>query len=119
MGRNGAPRLAGLCLNRVRARPPLIRPGQAPPEKAAEKGGDSGLEEGRKTSSNPATAGAGQKIMVVVDWSSEAKSALHWALSNSVHSQDTLILLHVCRPFIKQGWFHFRVFIFSISHFLL
>ncbi|WVZ12581.1 hypothetical protein V8G54_017111 [Vigna mungo] len=43
-------------------------------------------------------AEAGNKIMVVVDSSFEAKGALDWALSHTVQSQDTLVLVHVSRP---------------------
>lgn len=39
----------------------------------------------------------GNKVMVVVDSSYEAKGALDWALSHTVQSQDTIILLHVAR----------------------
>ncbi|RDX62230.1 hypothetical protein CR513_59456, partial [Mucuna pruriens] len=41
---------------------------------------------------------AGNKIMVVVDSTFEAKGALQWALSHTVQTQDTLVLLHVARP---------------------
>lgn len=41
----------------------------------------------------------GNKIMVVVDSSLEAKGALEWALTHAVQSQDNIILLHVA----KQG----------------
>lgn len=40
----------------------------------------------------------GNKIMVVVDSSLEAKGALEWALSNTIQTQDTIILLHVAKP---------------------
>ncbi|GMY15475.1 hypothetical protein FCV25MIE_10714 [Fagus crenata] len=39
----------------------------------------------------------GNKIMVVVDSSLEAKGALEWALSHTIQSQDTIILLHVVK----------------------
>ncbi|CAH9143847.1 unnamed protein product [Cuscuta epithymum] len=42
------------------------------------------------------------RVMVVVDHSLEAKHALQWALSHTVQSQDTVILLHVTKP-SKQG----------------
>ncbi|CAH9142634.1 unnamed protein product [Cuscuta epithymum] len=43
------------------------------------------------------------RVLVVVDGSNEAKAALQWALSHSVHTKhDTLILLLVTKPF-KQG----------------
>ncbi|CAK9181464.1 unnamed protein product [Ilex paraguariensis] len=44
----------------------------------------------------------GNRVMVVVDSSPESKGALHWALSHTVQSQDTIILLHVTKP-CKQG----------------
>lgn len=44
----------------------------------------------------------GNKIMVVVDSSLEAKGALEWALSHTVRTQDTIVLLHVAQP-CKQG----------------
>ncbi|KAJ1388549.1 UspA [Sesbania bispinosa] len=40
----------------------------------------------------------GNKVMVVVDPSFEAKGALEWALSHTVQSQDTVVLVHVARP---------------------
>ncbi|KDP31380.1 hypothetical protein JCGZ_11756 [Jatropha curcas] len=39
----------------------------------------------------------GNKVMVVVDSSLEAKGALEWALSHTVQSQDTIILLFVSK----------------------
>lgn len=39
--------------------------------------------------------GCGNKVMVVVDSSVEAKGALQWALTHTVQNQDTIILLHV------------------------
>ncbi|KAL8161444.1 hypothetical protein V2J09_012933 [Rumex salicifolius] len=44
----------------------------------------------------------GRKIMVVVDSTAEAKGALQWALTHTVQSQDTLILLHATKV-SKQG----------------
>lgn len=46
--------------------------------------------------------GNGNKVMVVVDSSIEAKGALEWALSYTVQSQDTIVLLYVAKP-SKQG----------------
>ncbi|KAL2253862.1 uncharacterized protein LOC105168511 [Sesamum indicum] len=40
---------------------------------------------------------SGNRVMVVVDSSPEAKGALEWALSHTVQSQDTIILLHVAK----------------------
>ncbi|KAK6148634.1 hypothetical protein DH2020_019546 [Rehmannia glutinosa] len=39
----------------------------------------------------------GNRVMVVVDSNPEAKGALEWALSHSVQTQDTIVLLHVAR----------------------
>lgn len=47
----------------------------------------------------------GNKIMVVVDSSLEAEGALEWALSHTVQTQDTIVLLHVAQP-CKQGQSH-------------
>lgn len=40
----------------------------------------------------------GNKVMVLVDFSPEAKGALEWALSHTVQSQDTIVLLYVGKP---------------------
>ena len=51
---------------------------------------------------------SGNKVMVVVDSSFEAKGALDWALSHTIQSQDTVALVHVARP-LKEGkkkWFY-------------
>lgn len=46
----------------------------------------------------------GNRVMVVVDSSIEAKAALHWALSHTIQPQDTVILLHVLtRPSVQGG----------------
>ncbi|KAJ4973985.1 hypothetical protein NE237_007159 [Protea cynaroides] len=39
-----------------------------------------------------------RKIMIVVDSSLEAKAAVQWALTHTVQSQDTILLLHVIKP---------------------
>lgn len=49
----------------------------------------------------------GNKIMVVVDSSLEAKGALEWALTHAVQSQDNIILLHVA----KQGEIYIYIYI--------
>ncbi|KEH32049.1 putative rossmann-like alpha/beta/alpha sandwich protein [Medicago truncatula] len=45
---------------------------------------------------------SGNKVMVVVDSSFEAKGALDWALSHTIQSQDTVVLVHVARP-LREG----------------
>lgn len=50
--------------------------------------------------------GNGNKVMVVVDSSLEAKGALEWALSHTVQSKDTVILMYVSKSSnSKQGQF--------------
>ncbi|XP_050221868.2 uncharacterized protein LOC126672023 [Mercurialis annua] len=44
----------------------------------------------------------GNKVMVVVDSSLEAKGALEWAMSHTVQTQDSLVLLYVNKP-SKKG----------------
>ncbi|GAA0166214.1 hypothetical protein LIER_40145 [Lithospermum erythrorhizon] len=44
----------------------------------------------------------GNRVMVVVDSSVEAKGALQWALSHTVQAEDTIVLLHVIKP-MKSG----------------
>ncbi|KAF3338102.1 Universal stress protein family [Carex littledalei] len=39
-----------------------------------------------------------RKVMVAVDSSQEAKTALHWALSHAVQPDDTVLLLDVVKP---------------------
>lgn len=46
--------------------------------------------------------GNNNRVMVVVDLSIEAKGALQWALSHTVHTQETIILLLLTKPF-KHG----------------
>ncbi|XP_043716584.1 universal stress protein PHOS32-like [Telopea speciosissima] len=45
----------------------------------------------------------GRKIMIVVDSSFEAEVAVQWALSHTVQSQDTIVLLHVTSKASKLG----------------
>jgi Universal stress protein family len=47
-----------------------------------------------------------RKVMVAVDSSPEAKTALHWALSHAVQPDDILVLLDVVKPSsIGTYWF--------------
>ncbi|CAL9112092.1 uncharacterized protein LOC135588912 [Musa acuminata AAA Group] len=101
MGRTGT-RLPSFCLNRVATRvrvrsPPLeskplspsARKFSAPlgyaDEKVGANGGKQEMEQGRR-------------IMIVVDSSPEAKAALLWALSHSVQSNDTVVLVQIVKP---------------------
>ncbi|GAB4860896.1 hypothetical protein Ancab_036057 [Ancistrocladus abbreviatus] len=44
----------------------------------------------------------GNRILVVIDPSQEARGALEWALSHTVQKEDTVILLHIAKP-SKRG----------------
>ncbi|CAL9152331.1 unnamed protein product [Musa hybrid cultivar] len=99
MGRSST-RLPSFCLNRmshgVRVRSPPLEPKPPPsPESGqlhhhgnAKQPGDGAEEE----------ALLGRRIMIVVDSSPESKTALRWALSHSVQSNDSIILVDVVRP---------------------
>lgn len=52
----------------------------------------------------------GNRVMVVVNSTLEAKVALQWALSHTVQSQDSIILLHVAKP-SKHGKLSFPLFL--------
>lgn len=58
-------------------------------EFSSNEGQDSGSDKGSEN---------GNKVMVVVDSSFEAKGALDWALSHTIQCQDTVVLAHVARP---------------------
>ncbi|KAK8933886.1 hypothetical protein KSP39_PZI015217 [Platanthera zijinensis] len=89
MGRANS-RLPSFCLNRVatrvRVRSPLVESNSAPPAAA---GGRADAE--------------GRRIMIAVDSGAEARIALLWALSHSVQSNDTLVLLKVSKPGKQNG----------------
>lgn len=51
-----------------------------------------------KECSNAVVGYVGRRVMVAVDSSAEAKCALQWALSHSVQSSDTVVLLDVAKP---------------------
>ncbi|CAL0318177.1 unnamed protein product [Lupinus luteus] len=103
MGKRGT-RLPGFCLNRIR---PHVRM-RSPPIQAKL---DTSVTKTDHKIENPCSACedksdeevkhgfvVGRKIMIVVDSSIEAKSAVQWALTHTVQNQDVIILLHVTRP---------------------
>ncbi|WCJ22081.1 Adenine nucleotide alpha hydrolases-like superfamily protein [Euphorbia peplus] len=105
MGKVGT-RLPGFCLNRmrshVRVRSPPI---QTKINNSGNNGGVQNEEKVKVMNSDHVEDQAvkpkeimGRKIMIVVDSSVEAKSAVLWALSHTVQTQDLLILLHVTKP---------------------
>ncbi|XP_068657593.1 universal stress protein PHOS32-like [Aristolochia californica] len=107
MGRT-SPRLASFCLNRlttrVRVRSPPI---ESKPIAGAIKCDPSTVrfsDAEVKDAGDGMKAGLviGRRIMIVVDSSQEAKSAVQWALTHTVQSQDTLVLLYVARS-ARQG----------------
>ncbi|XP_051117061.1 uncharacterized protein LOC127241869 [Andrographis paniculata] len=61
------------------------------------KTGDNSRISNEFTSRNELLPESGNRVMVVVDSSAEAKGALDWALSHTVQSNDILILLHVAK----------------------
>lgn len=62
-----------------------------------------GFEKTETERSETVAATAGNKIMIVVDSSLEAKGALEWALIHAVQTQDTIILVHVATPSKPAG----------------
>lgn len=108
MGRKSGTKLSNFCLNRVvsqfkiRSSPPVQ-------SKTMSKSGKTEqnavvLDNGGKVSGDvlkPISV-VGRKIMIVVDSSLEAKSALQWALSHTVQKQDVIVLLTVIKP-SRQG----------------
>ncbi|PKA59842.1 hypothetical protein AXF42_Ash015900 [Apostasia shenzhenica] len=102
MGRSTA-RLPSFCLNRVAARARVRSPPTdlKPPFPAA---GD----RAEQVSSVDGDAAGCRRIMVAVDSSSEAKSALQWALSHAVQRADTLALLKVSKPSKNNGGNEFQ-----------
>ncbi|KAL0535626.1 hypothetical protein IC582_029966 [Cucumis melo] len=59
--------------------------------------------EGDFSSDNPkALCQNGNRVMVVVDWSVEAKEALEWTLSHAVQKNDTIVLVHVLKSLKLQ-----------------
>lgn len=57
---------------------------------------------------------SGNKVMVVVDSSFEAKGALEWALSHAVQTQDTVVLVHVAKA--REGEKSFQYFRLSVCN---
>ncbi|CAN1313180.1 hypothetical protein LINPERPRIM_LOCUS28880 [Linum perenne] len=94
----------GFCLNRIRPHV-RVRSPQQQSIHAAEKR-DLKVDDQKATAKAAVAAGGGgRKVMIVVDSRAEAKVALQWALSHSVHAHDSLFLLHVSKPSTnRQGW---------------
>ncbi|KAE9605606.1 hypothetical protein Lal_00024470 [Lupinus albus] len=103
MGKRGT-RLPGFCLNRIR---PHVRM-RSPPIQAKLDTNDTKTDQKIE---NPCSVCedkcdeevkngfvVGRKIMIVVDSSIEAKSAVQWALTHTVQNQDVITLLHVTKP---------------------
>lgn len=109
MGRASA-RLPGFCLNRIR---PQVRVRPPPPLQAKREDNSAHVNEQEVENkgnavderSSEMVKAVGRKVMIVVNSSVEARGAIHWALSHTVQSQDTVVLLHVIRP-TQQGLFY-------------
>lgn len=103
MGRT-VTRLPSFCLNRIRPHgrvrsPPVQSKQHLDPIKTDTRPDKFGnVRNENQTDGEKPAALLGRKIMIVVDSSFEAKGALQWALSHTVQSQDTIILLHVTKP---------------------
>ncbi|CAK9312206.1 unnamed protein product [Citrullus colocynthis] len=61
-------------------------------------------EEDFSSDSSKALSQNGNRVMVVVDWSVEAKEALEWTLSHAVQNNDTIVLVHVLKSLKLQGF---------------
>ncbi|XP_020591031.1 uncharacterized protein LOC110031923 [Phalaenopsis equestris] len=96
MGRANS-KLPSFCLSRmatrIRVRSPPVDSNPVP----AADGEAKKVENGGKATEER------RRVMVAVDSSTEAKSALLWALSHAVQSNDSLVLLKVSKPASKQG----------------
>lgn len=117
-------RLPSLCASRAMARVRVRSwtPWSKPTSNSIQRGWKnefSGNGMGKSFSSNVEMGwcGGGNRIMVVVDSSIEAKGALEWALSHAVQPQDTLLLFHVTKS-TRSGqiciWFFLFFFMLSV-----
>ncbi|WOL16979.1 hypothetical protein Cni_G25767 [Canna indica] len=102
MGR-ASPRLPSFCLNRITtARVRVRSPPSAPPEAKPPPS-----EEPEEEIKNPKEEAAdeavrGRRIMIVAEATPESKTALLWALSHSVQSNDAIVLVSIVKP-SKRG----------------
>ncbi|XP_019153097.1 PREDICTED: uncharacterized protein LOC109149651 [Ipomoea nil] len=97
---------------RVRPRPPAVKPHKKSGDLMIMKP-DEKSEFSSKNSAEMSFNGdemkqeesgyGGNRVMVVVNRSFEAKGALQWALSHAVQSQDTVVLLRIVTNPCKQG----------------
>ncbi|PIN12665.1 hypothetical protein CDL12_14723 [Handroanthus impetiginosus] len=91
--------MPGLCMNRAATR---VRVRVRSPSKQYKKTASFIVKSEKKSdeysfNSYLTESESGNRVMVVIDSSSEAKGALEWALSHTLQSQDTIILLHVAK----------------------
>ncbi|XP_010681127.2 universal stress protein PHOS32 isoform X2 [Beta vulgaris subsp. vulgaris] len=106
MGKTRGKKLQAFCVNRIR---PLVKVpvqnklGSNSPYYSVKKSDQNNQVEGNnyakieEDSEKLKTSDQGRKIMVVVDSSVEAKVALQWALTHTVQSHDSIILLYVAK----------------------
>ncbi|KAJ8513132.1 hypothetical protein OPV22_003566 [Ensete ventricosum] len=97
MGRSGI-RLS--CCRRSRAAAPIRLGSPQPKPKlkfVADRGAASVAEAAGGDEAKKAVV-TGRKIVVAVDSGPEAKAALQWALSHSLHGDDSLVLVSVVKP---------------------
>ncbi|KAL0921844.1 hypothetical protein M5K25_008957 [Dendrobium thyrsiflorum] len=96
MGRASS-KLPSFCLSRVatrvRVRSPPVASNPVPALAA----------DAEKVDGRSEVTAERRRVMVAVDSSTEAKSALLWALSHALQRNDSLVLLKVTKPASKQG----------------
>ncbi|XP_072992843.1 uncharacterized protein [Typha latifolia] len=97
-------RLPSFCLNRIATRVRVRSPpvDSKPDSTDVETPPPSCNGEEKEKEKEKEVESVGRKVMVVVDWSQEAKTALQWALSHSLQSTDTITLLDIIKP-CKNG----------------
>ncbi|CAN1151677.1 hypothetical protein LINPERPRIM_LOCUS28498 [Linum perenne] len=85
-------------LSRVRS--PTAKPTSSPEsnQQKVEFLSNNGSESGHDSCPLSDRSSIKNKVMVVVDFTAEAKGALEWALSHVVRSHDSLLLLYVYKP---------------------
>ncbi|KAL3512997.1 hypothetical protein ACH5RR_025714 [Cinchona calisaya] len=100
-------KLTAFCMSRASVRVRVRSPSQHYKKTESFSKSDDKSEFCSKNSSEMSFSGdlsklesdsTGNRVMVVVDSSLEAKAALQWALSHTVQNQDIIVLLHIAKP---------------------
>jgi Universal stress protein family len=89
--------LYAFCANRTTTRVQLPRkPTESKHEYKSTPSQNASIQTGHKW---PKDELASRKIMVVAHSKQEGKAALQWCLSHAMQKNDTLVLLHVVKPY--------------------